>query len=138
MEWSGCSRSTGTTPSTSPGPVSGAPWRTASGCSADQAATVAATCVGPVALHLATLSTVLGRYDDAEEQFGLALVLSERLGAPYWTARTEIELASMMGRRSDSVDRQGDRLLRHVTQLANDYGFGGLLPRIAEGGRTAR
>jgi hypothetical protein len=103
------------------------PWR-------DQAATVTAPCVGPVALHLATLSTVLGRYDDAEEQFSLALVLSERLGAPYWTARTEIELASMMGRRG-SVDRREIELLAHATQLASDHGFGGLLPRMAEVGR---
>lgn len=106
------------------------PWR-------DQGATVTATWVGPVALHLATLSTVLGRYDDAEEQFTLALVLCERLGAPYWTARTEIELASMLGRRSDWVDPRGDELLEHATRLANDHGFGGLLPRIAEVGRTA-
>ena len=107
------------------------PWR-------DQAATVTATCVGPVALHLATLSTVLDRYDDAEEQFSLALALSERLGAPYWRARTEVELAAMMRRRSDSVDRPGDELLEHATQLARDQGFGGLLPRIAEVGRMTQ
>ena len=107
------------------------PWR-------EQAATVTATCVGPVALHLATLSTVLGRYDDAEEQFSLALVLSERLGAPYWRARTEVELAAMMRRRGDSVDRPGDELLEHATQLAHDQGFDGLLPRIAEVGRMAQ
>ena len=103
------------------------PWR-------DQAATVTATCVGPVALHLATLSTVLGRYDDAEELFSLALALSERLAAPYWRARTEVELAAMMRRRSDSVDRRSEELLEHATLLANDQGFGGLLPRIAEVG----
>jgi hypothetical protein len=103
-----------------------------------QAATVTATCVGPVAFHLATLSTVLGRHDDAEEQFGLALVQSERLGAPYWRTRTEVELAAMLHRRSSSVDRRGEDLLEHGTQLAHDHGFGGLLPRIAEVGRMAQ
>ena len=58
---------------------------------------------GPVALRLAMLAAMLGRWDEAERHFELALLQCERLGAQAIQARVLVEWAdALLARPSDS------------------------------------
>jgi hypothetical protein len=55
--------------------------------------------IGAVALRLGALAATIGRADDARRHFADALVMSDRIGARRWHARTEREAARLLGPR---------------------------------------
>jgi hypothetical protein len=56
--------------------------------------------------HLGMLASVLGRFDDAEEHFSAARATHDRIAAPAWRARTNLEWARMLTTRRVSAGRQ--------------------------------
>jgi tetratricopeptide (TPR) repeat protein len=82
---------------------------------------------GAVALYLGMLATVLEHFDDAEAHFAEALEIHERLQAPYWIARTQLEQARMLlaGAGPDDALRAAV-LLDQVEATAESYGFAAL------------
>jgi class 3 adenylate cyclase len=83
---------------------------------------------GPVALRLATLAAMLGRWDEAERHFEAALDCCRMLGARAIGARVRYEYAAALLARGDHA-RAGS-LLAEVGRLAEELGMTGLLERI--------
>lgn len=87
----------------------------------------ALTCVayfGPVTHYLGLLSTVLSRWDDAEQHFEAALEMSERMRARPWWARTQYEYAAMLQARSRAGDcGKALDLLGAARALAGELGM---------------
>jgi hypothetical protein len=76
---------------------------------------------GVVARTVGCLDAMLGDRASAEANLRQALELHERFGAVYWTARTQLDLADVVGAPE----------LVEAAQLAIDrYGFEGLRPRL--------
>ena len=63
-----------------------------------------ATALPPVSHYLGGLAGVLGRYDEADAYFSQAAAASERLGAKFFAARTDLWWGNVLARR----DRPGD------------------------------
>jgi class 3 adenylate cyclase len=83
--------------------------------------------LGAVALYLGMLATVVSRFDDAEAHFGEAMAINERMQAPYWIARTQLEHARMLLRRAGRGDAsRAGALLDQIETTAARYGFAGL------------
>ena len=83
--------------------------------------------LGAVALYLGMLATVLDRFDDAEAHFIQAMEINERMQAPYWIARTQLEHARMLLARGDPDDAsRAKALLDRVEGSAAEYGFAAL------------
>jgi hypothetical protein len=61
--------------------------------------------------HLGMLASVLGRFDDAEEHFSAARATHDRIAAPAWRARTNLEWARMLTTRRAPRDASRARLL---------------------------
>ncbi len=86
---------------------------------------------GAVDRPLGRLSTLLGRYDDAQEQLNQALEMHERIHAPYWIARTRLDLAELSVNRSNWTDTEiAHDLIQDVQRIAHDFGYEGLFPRM--------
>jgi predicted ATPase/DNA-binding SARP family transcriptional activator len=86
---------------------------------------------GVVARRLALLAALLGRDSDAEKNFRLALELHERLQAPYWIARTQIDYADFLLRRNRRGDAQMARdLLSSAGETAVARGYEGLRQKL--------
>jgi hypothetical protein len=79
-----------------------------------------AGCIGAVSHQLGLLATVLGRNAQAEVYFVDALQRHERLEAPFFTARTMLELARLIG--PDQPER-ASKLLDQAAALADTYGM---------------
>jgi class 3 adenylate cyclase/tetratricopeptide (TPR) repeat protein len=85
---------------------------------------------GAVARALGRMATALGRYDAAEEHLHHALAIHERMAAPYWIARTCIDLAELsLARRADDTEAARTHLERAQTLIDNS-GSGGLQWRV--------
>jgi tetratricopeptide (TPR) repeat protein len=85
----------------------------------------------PVARALGRLATQLGRYDEADTHLRRALEVSERMHAPYWIARTQLDLAELCIARQHPADSEKARdLIQTARGSAERHGYGGLLPRI--------
>ena len=83
--------------------------------------------LGAVALYLGMLATVLDRFDDAEAHFIEAMEINERMQAPYWIARTQLEHARMLLARSRPDDTsRATAFLDQVETTAAQYGFAAL------------
>jgi class 3 adenylate cyclase/tetratricopeptide (TPR) repeat protein len=90
------------------------------------------TNAGAVALYLGMLATVLDRFDDAETHFAEASEIHERLQAPYWIARTQLERARMLlARRGPDDSSRAAVLLDEVEATAHEYGFAALTRHAA-------
>jgi hypothetical protein len=76
-----------------------------------QVAFTGAHVFGSVALPLALCESVTKRYDRAEEHFAEALATHEHLGAPVWSARTQLGWARMLRSRSGPSDPERAREL---------------------------
>jgi hypothetical protein len=91
-----------------------------------------AASAGAVALYLGMLASVLGRFDDAEPHFAEAMEIHERMRAPYWIARTQLEHARMLVARGGPGDGSlVGVLLDQVESTAAEYGFAGLTRHAA-------
>jgi class 3 adenylate cyclase len=79
---------------------------------------------GSVSHYLGMLATTLGHFDDAEQHFLLALPTLHRIGASGWAARTNIEWARMLVRRSQGGDPdQARRLAAEALTSARQLGL---------------
>jgi predicted ATPase/DNA-binding SARP family transcriptional activator/class 3 adenylate cyclase len=98
---------------------------------ADHLAFTIAADQGVVARRLGLLAALLGRDTDAEDNFRLALDLHERLEAPYWIARTQIDYADLLLRRNQRGDAKMARdLLSAAGDMAGTRGYAGLRRRL--------
>ena len=96
-----------------------------------QVASVGSAIDGPVALYLGALSTFFGAHEDAEGHLAEALEVSRNLGAPYWTACTQVEWARMLLQRKGSDDARAARtMLMGVLDNAKQYGFAALQTQV--------
>jgi tetratricopeptide (TPR) repeat protein len=97
-----------------------------------QVAAVGPAARGPVSVYLGMLAGARDDYDHAERHFEESLAVSERLGAPYWTARTRYEWAKVLQRRGDALDvPRAAALLANARDAARQYGFAALEQRAA-------
>lgn len=86
---------------------------------------------GSAARSTGRLAILLGRYDDADGLLQEALASHERLAAPYWIARTQIDLAELAVARGGPGSADATRDLLDAAQGAVDrYGYAGLQRRI--------
>jgi tetratricopeptide (TPR) repeat protein len=79
----------------------------------------------PVSHHLGGLAAVLGRYDEADAYFARAAAMNDRMGAKYFTARTNLLWARMLTDRQAQGDSHKARELltrAHTAAAANGYG----------------
>ncbi len=83
----------------------------------------------PVGMSLGTAAAALGRWELAEELFGQALDLSERLGAPTFVAVTRVAWAEALADRDEPGDAERARgLATQALTTADELGLG----RVAE------
>jgi tetratricopeptide (TPR) repeat protein len=81
------------------------------------------TMVGPVAMYLGMLAGAFESYQEAEAFFAEALDVAQKLDAPYWAARTRLELATMLTKSARSYDDRVRPLLASCLDTARQYGF---------------
>lgn len=103
---------------------------------------------GPIDRSLGTLETLMGRFDDAEQHFQLALAADRRMRARSSSMQTMLEFGRMLAMRGGSGDEQRITELVHEIQAAAEFvGTAdidmmceryGLVPRHAVGGGTPR
>ena len=75
---------------------------------------------------------MLERETEAEENFRLALEMHERLQAPYWIARTQIDYADFLLRRNQSGDVDTARkMLVSAADIATAHGYEGVRRKVA-------
>ena len=80
---------------------------------------------GPVDHYLGRLASLLGHYDEAEQYFGQSAMMSERMGAAFFAARTDLQWGRMLAERDAPGDREmaRRRLMRaHTAADAHRYG----------------
>ena len=96
-----------------------APW-------GDQLSTVGGiTAEGPVSHFLGGLATVLRRYDEADDYFARSAAMSERIGAKFFAAQTDLLWGRMHAERDASGDVERARdLLTAARTIATDHGYG--------------
>ena len=103
-----------------------APW-------VDQVAATATNTRGPVAHCVALLADVLGRADECDQHFTVAIAVSSRLEAKFFLARSRLAWGEVMLRRPDDVDCQrGITLIRSALDSARHEGYGHIERRAAE------
>jgi tetratricopeptide (TPR) repeat protein len=86
--------------------------------------------LGAVARPLGRAATLLGHYDQAEQWFAIAHDIHQRLQAPYWTARGELDHADLCSiRRADNDLARAHHLVNTATATAAQYGCAGLTTR---------
>ena len=102
-----------------------APW-------ADQFSAGALTAEGPVCHYVGGLATVLGRYDEAETHFLESAAMSERVGAKFFAARTDLSWGKMLAERGRAGDAEKSReLLTKAHAAARAHGYGVVERRAA-------
>jgi hypothetical protein len=91
-----------------------------------------ATTAGATARVLGRLADALGRDVDAEAHFRVALELHERIRAPYWIARTQLDVCDLLVRRRavGDIERARD-LADRARHVARRHGYLGLLERAS-------
>ena len=98
----------------------------------DQMSYSVATVEGPVSHFVGGLATVLGRHADAEVRFAQAAAYSERMGATFFAARTNLSWGRMLVERNRPADRdEGMRLLKKALASATANGYGTVERRAA-------
>jgi len=79
---------------------------------------------------LARVATVLGDYGQAEEWFAIAHDIHNRLEAPFWTARAQLDHADLcLARRADGDIERARDLITTAASTAAEYGCAGLTKR---------
>lgn len=90
---------------------------------------------GPFAHFAGILAATIGDLDSAESHLSTSMRLSERLGAPFFAARSMLELARVLVRRSNAQAKErADALLAETLDLAERHGC----PLVAERARAAQ
>jgi class 3 adenylate cyclase len=88
------------------------------------------TSQGPVAFHLGGLAALLGKTDKAEGYFAESLEVSQKLGSPYWIARTQCAWAELDLKAGVKPTGRAEPMLSDALVSARRYGFGALVERI--------
>jgi tetratricopeptide (TPR) repeat protein len=96
---------------------------------ADQAVWDEGVPAGPVGTYLGGLAGLLGRYDDADAYFAQAAEMSERLGAKFFAARTDLWWGEMLAERDAERARA---LLEKAESAAMAHGYAGLEQRATQ------
>ena len=81
-------------------------------------------CEGALARSLGRLSQLLGRSDAADAHFRTALSINERIEAPYWIARTQLDFADLLrdvGKTDEAVG-----FVDQALETASRFGFAAL------------
>jgi class 3 adenylate cyclase len=83
--------------------------------------------LGAVGRSLGRLLTLTGSHAAAEAALTGALAVNERLRAPYWVARAQLDLVDLLATRGGPGDAErAARLAGDARQSAERYGLGGL------------
>ena len=85
------------------------------------------TCEGALARSLGRLAHFLDRPDEAEAHFRTALAIVERIAAPYWTARTQLDFADLL--RDVGKTDEATAFVKQSVETAKTFGFAGLESR---------
>jgi DNA-binding SARP family transcriptional activator len=89
--------------------------------------------LGAVAHYLALLATTFGDFDEAERRFVVAATTHQRIGAPNWLARTQLEWARMLLTRRRPGDEERARdLLGQAVATARDRGLNNIERRAVQ------
>ena len=84
------------------------------------------------ATHLGGLATVLGRYDEADAYFAQSAAMSDRMGAKFFAALTDLMWGRMLAERRAPGDTEKARdLLTKAHTAAVAHGYGGVERRAA-------
>jgi hypothetical protein len=87
---------------------------------------------GPVALRLGMVAAMLGRWEEAERHFELAMERCTRLGAPAITARVLCERARMLVARGEEADlASAAQLLARAEGICRELDLPGVGGRVA-------
>ena len=103
-----------------------APWHS-------QLPSTGASALPPVSHYLGGLADVLGRYDEADALFSQSAAMSERMGANFFLARTDLWWGTMLARRNrrGDADAAKERLER-AQQAAKAFGYGNVDRRATQ------
>jgi class 3 adenylate cyclase len=83
------------------------------------------TSTGPISRTLGGLATVLGRFGEAESYFSHSAAVSDRVGAKFFAARTELSWGRMLLERRNPGDAERAReLLTRAQAAAASQGYG--------------
>ncbi len=85
------------------------------------------TCEGALARSLGRLAHFLDRQGEAEAHFRSALAIVERIAAPYWTARTQLDFADLL--RDVGKTDEATAFVNQSLETARTFGFAGLESR---------
>ena len=87
---------------------------------------------GPISRSLGGLATVVGRYDEADAYFAHSATSSERAGAKYFTARTDLMWGKMLLQRRDLDDVERARtLITRALAVSEMHGYQNVQKRAA-------
>jgi len=87
---------------------------------------------GPISRSVGDLLTVLGRYDEAEVHFEHSAQSSDRAGARFFSARTDLSWGRMLvERRAPGDSARARALLSTAHQTAVGLGYGNVERRAA-------
>jgi class 3 adenylate cyclase/tetratricopeptide (TPR) repeat protein len=88
---------------------------------------------GSVSLYLAMLAATVGDYTQAEAEFAVAAATHDRIRAPIWFARTQLEWSRMLLARagSDDIERARDLLVKAL-EAARKFGLARLEQEATE------
>ena len=90
------------------------------------------TTTGPISRTLGGLATVLRRFGEAESYFSHSAAVSDRVGAKFFAARTELSWGRMLLERRDPGDPERAReLLMSAQTSAASHGYGTVARRAA-------
>ena len=87
-------------------------------------------CEGAIARSLGRLAHLLGRSDAAEAHFDIALLTNERIKAPYWITRTQLDYADLL--RDIGKTDEAMSFVDQALETAKTFGFAALESRATE------
>ncbi len=92
-----------------------------------------ASALPPVSHYLGGLANVLGRYDEADAYFSQASAMSERLGARFFSARTDLWWGTLLIERNRPGDAEAAVMhLTNAQRVARAQGYGNVERRASE------
>jgi class 3 adenylate cyclase len=87
-------------------------------------------CWGSISRYLGLLATTLGRHDEAENHFAVALQMNQRLKARPLVAITRADYAHMLAERGGADDlAHANELIGEALRVAGDIGMASLVER---------
>ena len=103
-----------------------APWHA-------QLPSTGASALPPVSHYLGGLAGVLGHFDEADAYFSQSAAMSQRMGAKFFAARTDLWWGNLLERRGHPGDRdKATALLTRAQQAAQEFGYGNVERRATE------